>query len=420
MLDSLFGDLTPRRLPDPPAAHAAPAGAADLDAPGSGAAAVATRCEAASVDVVIDTAPADAMRRHFAAERAAGLEPRPMLTLLDPARGGAAAVLRTLAEAGGQPLQRLHLRDRATLRTLAVIERTLVPRRAAQALRVYHTALRPGAGDGHDGAPDTDGLPLALAEASQLTAVVVGALQPHALVALLRELLAASHGPHWRGQDLVFLLPPSAGALARRILDQPWPAGLRVQALPEPLGTAAALWNAVLAAWERAQGPAPRPGTPPAERSPAGHRAQAREPNPPARAAAPAAAAAGRPQDPPLPGADALARLLQPLARSEGLLGCGVVDLLSGDLLASQCRGPLPADLETLALALCTARQAHVAVGRAAALPDEVLITTGPHQCLLRTLPGEAALGFVAVLDRAQSNLALLRFRLLDSARLPA
>jgi hypothetical protein len=47
-------------------------------------------------------------------------------------------------------------------------------------------------------------------------------------------------------------------------------------------------------------------------------------------------------------------------------------------------------------------------------------VTTGARQTLLRRLPGEAGLGFVAVLDRRRANLTLLRFKLLDAERILA
>jgi len=391
MLDSLFGSLQPRRLP------AAPDPSAAADDSG-----LATRASA-TADVVVERSPVETMRRHFAAERQAGRPLPPMLSLLDPSRLWAGAVLRALSEAGGQPLQRLALREQGTLRTLAVIERTLVPRRGAEPLRVYHADPRPG---GLDGGLDADALGLALAEASRLTAVLVGALQPQALLALLGRLLQASHEPGWRGRDLVFLLPPSAAALGDRIARQPWPAGLRVQTVAEPLGTTAGIWNGVLGAWEAAQRPAAAPAGP----GPAAEAGGSAPPQP-----APAAAPGWAPA---LPAREALNRLLQPLSRSEGLRACGVVDLRSGDLLASQSRGHPPAELAALALALCQARQVQLAVARPAAPADEVLVSAGAQQWLLRSLPGDAALGFVALLDRHQANLSLLRFRLLDAERL--
>ena len=99
------------------------------------------------------------------------------------------------------------------------------------------------------------------------------------------------------------------------------------------------------------------------------------------------------------------------------------MDLNRGDLLASQSRERPPTDLAGLALALCAARRAHQSMAGDTAPPDEILITAGPRQTLLRVLPGGdalGALGFVALLDRQQANLALLRFRLLAAERLLA
>jgi len=127
---------------------------------------------------------------------------------------------------------------------------------------------------------------------------------------------------------------------------------------------------------------------------------------------------AGDAPPPTAAGTHLLNRLLLPLARSEGLLACGIVDLNRGDLLASQQRDEPASDLVALAEALCAARLAHQAVAPGAAAPDEILVSTGQRQTLLRRLPGKEALGFVAVLDRQQANLALLRFKLLDAERL--
>jgi hypothetical protein len=398
MLTSLFGDLPPRRLPD------APRPAADAAADGP----VATvRSAAPSVDVVVDDSPAEAIRAHFAAHRQDLLRASQMVTLLDPSRLWASQVLHALGDAAGQPVQRLNVRERASLRTLAVIERTLVPRRDADALRVYHADIRGGA-SAAGVAPEE--ITSALAEGSQLTAVIVGAMQPHALVVLLRGLLQASHQPTWRCPHLVFILPPGAAALRQRILAQDWPAGVQVHALAEPLGSVAHVWNCVLEAWE-------------ATRRAGSHAAATLGSAAPGTAAQLPVAVAPRPAQPAarLPTV-VLNRLLLPLARSEGLLACGIVDLDTGDLLATQQRDEPPTDLAGLAEALCAARLAHQAVAADEAPPEEVLVTSGPRQTLLRLLPGhapnEAPLGFVAVLDRQQANLPLLRFKLLDAERL--
>jgi len=399
MLTSLFGDLPPRRLPDAPRPAT---GDAAADAP------VATvRSGAPSVDVVVDDSPAEAIRAHFAAHRQDLQHASQMVTLLDPSRLWASQVLHALGDAAGQPVQRLNVRERASLRTLAVIERTLVPRRDTTALRVYHADIRGGA-SAAGVAPEE--ITSALAEGSQLTAVIVGAMQPHALVVLLRGLLQASHQPTWRCPHLVFILPPGAAALRQRILAQDWPAGVQVHALAEPLGSVAHVWNCVLEAWEATQR--------------AGSQA-AVAPAPTAWVAAAQLPVAVVPR-PPQPAARlptvVLNRMLLPLARSEGLLACGIVDLDTGDLLATQQREEPPTNLAGLAEALCAARLAHQAVAADEAPPEEVLVTSGPRQTLLRLLPGhgpnEAPLGFVAVLDRQQANLPLLRFKLLDAERL--
>lgn len=413
MLTSLFGDLPPRRL-SADTTEAAPAAGADATA------AVRSRT-GDSTDVVVDDSPTETIRAHFAGHRHDLRRATAMVTLLDPSRLWAPQVLQALAAAGSQPVQRLNLRERSTLRTLAVIERTLVPRRGAPALRVYNADIRGGA-TASGVAPEE--ITCALAEASQLTAVIVGAMQPHALVALLRSLVLASHRPAWRCPHLVFMLPPGAAALRQRILAQDWPASLTVHALAEPLGSAASLWNRVLEAWETTQAstdsgpqaPGPQPHAPQAHAPLAPVQPTAAARPAPAAHAAPAAHMGGM-ADSGLPPV-LMNRLLLPLARSEGLLACGIVDLDNGDLLASQQPDQPPLDLAALAEAMCAARLAHQAVAPGEGAPDELLVTTGARQTVLRRLPGEAPLGFVAVLDRQQANLTLLRFKLLDAERI--
>lgn len=411
MLNSLFGDLPLPRLPaGTPASQASQAGQATH-------ASQATPARL-SDDLLVDASPAAAMRAHFAQHRADLQRASAMVTLIDPSRLWASQVVQALADAAGQPVQRLHLRERATLRTLATVERTLVPRRGAEPLRVYQADMRASA---MAFSLAEDEITSALAEGSQLTAVIVGALQPHALVALLRNLLQATRQPQWRCTELVFLLPPGAAALRQRIAEQPWPAHVHTRAVAEPLTCAAQVWNTVLAAWEATQAdhgfdlPCTDEADPALPATPAGQSAS--------WATTLARGEARRP--PPTVMAPGLARLLLPLARSEGLLACGIVDLGRGDLLASQQGGAPDIDLAALALALCTARQAQRAVNPRDALPDEVLITTGARQSLLRQLASPrrndadpARLGFIAVLDRQQANLALLRFKLLDADRL--
>ena len=387
MLRTLFGELAPRRIApsDPPTTSPA-----TLHDSGPGAAVLRERRSNArsaregATDVVVDASPAAAMRAHFAATRADLDHAGAMITLLDPSGLWAAQVIHALSDAASQPVERVALRERGTLRTLAVIERTVVPRHQSTPLKVYHADIRATG-------LEQEEIANALAEGSHLTAVVIGAMQPHAVMALLRSMLAATRQPEWRCPWLVFLLPPGSAGLRQRILDQDWPSTVRVAAMAESLTSASGVWNTVLTAWE-------------------------------ASAAGPISASTdstGNTDLAPLLQQDAVERALGLVSRTEGLLACGLVNLACGDLIASDSRSGSQATLASMAAALCAAHQAHVATaGADSPPPDELLVTTGGHQALLRTLPAAGALvGMVAIIDRQQANLALLRFRMLEAEK---
>src|SRR5207344_2011218 len=127
-----------------------------------------------SQDLVVSGSPAQAIREHFAATRADLETATSLITLLDPVNVWASAVIKALSDAGGRPIERLHLREHPTLRTLATIERTTLVRRHEDTLRIYHADVRsPGSENAE--------IPVALMERSQMTAVVIGPLQPHAI-----------------------------------------------------------------------------------------------------------------------------------------------------------------------------------------------------------------------------------------------
>jgi arginine utilization protein RocB len=113
-----------------------------------------------------------------------------------------------------------------------------------------------------------------------------------------------------------------------------------------------------------------------------------------------------------------LARVLAAVSTAEGLLACGMVDLDSGDLLATEGDAGLRQGLRQQAAALCAARRAHLAAGGPEiAAPEEILVSMGMRQALLRRLTQSDSLGFVALVDRARANLSLLRFRLNEAER---
>ena len=115
-----------------------------------------------SHDLVVSGSPAQAIREHFAATRADLETATSLITLLDPVGVWASAVIKALSDAGGRPIERLHLREQTTLRTLAMIERTTLVRRHEDTLRIYHADVR---APGRENAE----IPVALMERSQMT-----------------------------------------------------------------------------------------------------------------------------------------------------------------------------------------------------------------------------------------------------------
>ncbi len=396
MWRSLFGELGPKRIEPLKSARSEPAfaatavfdDAADAAPPGSGE---------LSVDLVVEASAALAMRQHFARLRndaATAGKPSAMITLLDPTRLWAAQVVRALSDASGQPVHRLNLRERATLRTLALIERTLVPRRGDQPLKVYHADIKVAGAD-HDAIRN------ALAERSQLTVVIVGPMLPPAANALVDTLLAATREDDWHCPWLLFLLPPGASALRQRIVAARWPAGVRVAAMAEPLTGPSSVWNSVLTAWEATR-------REPGALNPVGAAAP-----PPLRAAR--AASVGGSAGTGSPTGPSAAHRLANLMRVEGMLGCAVVDLDSAELGECDCRSLPQAELEWAAKALCSARRSYVgALTRGRRTPDEWVVSAGDDLYLLRDVGNGTGRALLAALDKPRANLALLRFRLTE------
>lgn len=377
MLKTLFGDLAPRPIEDHGYGETQVVFAATAVLDDAVPAALPREHDPHVVDLFVAGSPAHAIRDHFTTSRAdLGMAPS-MITLLDPSRLWAPSVVKALSDASGQPVEKLHLRERGTLRTLAVVERTAVPRRAGGPLKIYHADVR-ASGAEHDEIVN------ALAERSHMTAVIVGALQPHAVDALLRSLLTATQQPDWHCPWIVFLLPPGAALLRHKVLSQQWPGRVRATALAETLNGASAVWNTVLTAWEAcANAPTFTPGAP------------------------------GKLVDDAM-----LGKALQAMVRTEGVIASGVVDLASGELLAHDSRDTLAFDLGTRARRLTAARRVFATQGEGGQGTEEVMVTHGGRIELLRSPPGGSGrYGTVLVLDRRLANLPLIRFKLTQAEK---
>ena len=372
-------------------------------------------------DLVVTGSPAQAIREHFAATRADLETATSMITLLDPVGVWASSVVKALSDAGGRPIEKLHLREQSTLRTIAMIERTMLVRRQEDTLRIFHADVRaPG--------PENAEIPVALMERSQMTAVIIGPMQPHAIDALLGSLKHATSLPTWRCPHLLFQLPPNANWINAKVEAIVWPERLHVHIVSEPMTGASSVWNAMLNVWNEAK---LQPGWDPAAVSPmlgtsdfpikvgeleGNGDAGAKTVLGSVDSDAAATAVAARPLLDAARGRQALSSLL----KLDGLLGCALVDSASGLVLAHETRDPQSLDMEFAAAACAQVLGAH----RDAALTmglsdpiDEVITTAGSRHVLIRALQRHADLVLVALLEKHRTNLALARFQLLEVER---
>ncbi len=434
MLTSLFGDLGPAKGPKK-------RGGGEEESDHGFAATAIMQTMATEVnergqmvdrhshDLVVTGSPAQAIREHFAATRSDLDTATSLITLLDPVGVWASAVIKALSDAGGRPVERLHLREHSTLRTLATIERTTLVRRHEETLRIYHADVRaPG--------KETAEIPVALMERSQLTTVIIGPMQPHAIDALFDSLLAAVSLSNWRCPNLLFMLPPNAVWIANKVSAVIWPPGLHVDVISESMTGASSVWNAMLGIWNHIkQQPGWQPSAHPPLEGGNGFPIKVSEldgsharsltgmPRPsaaPAAASLPGAAPhvmrVSRHVLDPMRAKQALAGLL-PL---EGLLGCAVVDSTTGLVLAREVREDQPVDIDLAAAASAQVLRAHRQAARAMGLSeqiDEVMTSAGPRHHVMRTVSRHPELFLVALLDKQRSNLALARFQLMELER---
>lgn len=373
-------------------------------------------------DLFVTGSPAQAMREHFASSRAELENAGKWIVLIDPARIWAGAVVKALSDAGGQPIERLHLREQGTLRTLATIERTAIVRRLDDTLKVYHAEVR---ASGRENAEISQ----ALMERSHMTAVVVGPLQPLAIDSLLGSLHRATLEPTWCCPALLFLLPPSAVWIGNKIAGIAWPRGLRVQILNEPMSGASAVWNAVLGMWNQVKDSRPLdgPGQSPAAEADEfpiriselalGGNGAAAEPVRlfPVATSPPLSTRAGLPID-----SQRAAQALSEVLRADGLLACAIVDAGTGFVLAHEQRDTLQLDLDIAAAAASQVLRSQRLAARSMGLHDhieELMVSAASRQQVLRVLSRHPELFLFALLDKQRTNLALVRFRLLEAEK---
>ena len=400
-----------------------------------------------SHDLVVTGSPAQAIREHFSATRSDLDTATSLITLLDPTGVWAAAVIKALSDASGRPIERLHLRDHSTLRTLATIERTTLTRRHDDTLRIYHADVR---------APGSDNaeVPVALMERSQMTAVIIGALQSQAIDALLRSLNAAAMLPTWRCPNLLFMLPPNAVWMAGKVSAVPWPNRLHVHVISDTMSGASSVWNAMLGMWNQIKTRVDRK-TPPSEPQPGSSVNPSVNPSntsdvaavverlggkvvgwadtepgvtPPPDATS-ITSGGGVPESSGSPPKRANRTALDPTSATlalrgmlslEGLLGCAVVDATTGLILAHEVRDDHPVDMDLAGAACALVLRAHRDAARSMGLSetiDEVMTSAGARHHVLRVVARYPTLFLMALLEKKRTNVALARFHLMEVER---
>ena len=434
MLTSLFGDLGPRDGKNKPRDF----DDTQADSQGGFAATAIMESVATEVnergqiidrhvsDLVVTGSPAQAIREHFAATRPDLDTASSMITLLDPVGVWASSVIKALSDAGGRPIERLHLREKTTLRTIAMIERTTLVRRQEDTLRIFHADVRaPG--------PENAEIPVALMERSQMTAVIIGPMQPHAIDALLASLRQATSLPTWRCPQLLFQLPPNATWINNKVQAMVWPQRLHVHIVSEPMTGASSVWNAMLGVWNEVK---LQPGWDPMAVSPmlgigdfpikVGEIGGATSASTPPRAAGTAVPIVDGVTGSALQltrgvldatrGRQALSSLL----KLDGLIGCALVDAGTGLVMAHETRAEQSIDMELAAAAAAQVLRAQRDSARSMGLTDpidELITTAGARNILIRALQRHAELFIVALFEKHRTNLALARFQLLEVER---
>jgi hypothetical protein len=339
-------------------------------------------------DLYLHGSPLAAMRRHLANTLPA--EGSRLITLLDPAARWAADLVRALSDATGQPIQRVNVRDHATHSVLASIERTVIPRRGDDTLKLYHASSQ--------GSLDAS---LVLMERSDMACVVVPMLpvtpderampDQAALDALLVSLAQAVQAPTWRCPALAFVMPRDEVEAARRIRAVHWPKSLQLDFVDDGHAVASQRWNAILSAWDR-------------------HDLTLLTTPTPANLQA-------------IEEARAIGRQLRQLMGTSGLLGAAVADASTGQLIAGESHRA-DIDLAHASLVLAPVVRAHVQaydeLGHNPPL-EEIITVAGPVQFVVRPLiaqrPGQGLWFMFAQLDRAHANLSLARLKVAEAQR---
>lgn len=370
--------------------------------------------------VVID--PTEALQQQF------DLHQPDYIALHDIGTQSSRRMLGGLAAATGRPVHQLHIRRQGLGMPLARLEFVELPVEPGQpALRLYTTEID----------ADTQHrrtLASLLMARSRLAVAIVGDLPPHALATALLPLRDAIHSGAWLNRELLML--PLAGASALAGQASRIASGSSVAVRTTPLVTRPAeAWNYLRGTWNKlrtqlrdsavhvpeiidpvaAPPPAPTSGPSPLADTPESSASSSLLDSATARRVPlpmqPMPAVRGAPT-PNLPADPALATYVRKCGELKGMVSCCVFELATQRTVGHAGGRPGPAALASQGASLMASMaEASHSLNLGQAAPDAA-ITLGNHHLLLRAVPARDGLSLHAVLDRAQTNLTLVRLQL--------
>ncbi len=365
-------------------------------------------------EIFVACEPADAMQQQFEA-----VLPE-FIVMHDIGVQSSRRMLVGLAAAMNAPVHQLHIRRQGVGMPLARLEFVELPLGAggdaSGPLRLYTTETDADTAQRRR-------LARTLMAFSRMSVVMVGDLPPHALATALMPLRDAIKEGPWLNRELLML--PLAGASTLAAQASRIAVGTEVNVRATPLvARPAEAWGYLRSSWNRLRTQlADEAVTLP----------ELLDPKPPTQAPSPvlgdkaATTPVAEPQRAPLPMQPmpvprprpdnpaldpVLATYLRRCGELKGMVSCCIFELATQRTLGHSGGRPGPAALASHGASLMAAMaEAAHALNLGDAAPDAA-ITHATHHELLRAVPGRHGLAFHAVLDKHQTNLALVRLQM--------
>ncbi len=368
-------------------------------------------------ELFVSCAPAEALQQQFE-----HLEPE-FIAVHDIATASSRKLLAGIAAASGRAVQKLVIRRQGYGTPLATLEFVELPTSDNQPLRLYAT-------EADADTASRQAIAKVLLAYSRLGVVMVGELPGHAIAAALKPLHDDILAGPWLNRNLLLLPLASASTLVTHGLDLGRGTGVAVRTTPQVARPADA-WAFITGTWSRLREQAPdngravpelgafKPNAYQAKRPPlasgiaSGDTLPMEDSPPPLVLTMRPMPAIASTEFPALAPSTLLERYVKQLSELNGVIGCCVFEIETGQALAHAGANPGCAELATHGSALIAGMMtASRGLGFGHSLP-EAAISLGAHHLLLRGVPRHPGLAVHAVLDKTSANLTLARLQVL-------